>query len=182
MGSRRSTVLVVLVAGVLGAAAGAALARWVFHQDLSTGWVIGGAAAVGVGLGDVLSTARRRRRAVTGARTGRFEASVRAADGDTGLGRRWVAAVLDVDGTGITVVRLALGMRPLRRAPVRLAVDGVRRTGRRTGREAALRVAPGLEVLALDVPGGVVEVAVEALSADPLVERLAAIGGSRRTP
>ncbi|MBW0253206.1 hypothetical protein [Cellulomonas sp. PS-H5] len=183
MTSRRSTVLVVLVGGVLGAAAGAALARWVFHQeDLSTGWVIGGAAAVGVGLGDVLSGRLQRRRAATGALTGRFEGSVRAADGDTGLGSRWVAAVLDVDRTGVTVVRLALGMRPLRRAPVRLAVDGVRRTGRRTGRGDALRVAPGLAVLVLDVPGGTVEVAVEAPSADHLVDRLTAIGGPRTTP
>lgn len=90
--------------------------------------------------------------------------------------------MLDVDRTGVTVVRRALGMRPLRRAPVRLAVGGVRRTGRRTGRGDALRVAPGLEILEFDVPGGAVEVAVEEPAAGHLVDRLTAVGGPRTTP
>lgn len=185
MGSRRSsvrTVLVVLVACVLGGAVGAAVARWVYHEDGTSAWVIGGAAAVAAGIGDALSGPLQRRRAAAGAQTGRFEGSVRSAGGGTGLGPRWVGAVLDVDDAGVTVVRLVNGMRPLRRRPVRLAVDGVRRTGRRTGRADVLRVAPGLEILAVDAPGGTVEVAVEAPSADHLVERLAAIGGSRATP
>nr|WP_195969322.1 hypothetical protein [Cellulomonas hominis] len=182
MGSRRSTVLAVLIAGVLAAVVAAAVARWVLREDPASAWAIGGATAVAAVVGDAAATRVRRRRAAAGARAGRFEASVRSAGGGTGLGPRWVGARLDVDDAGLTVVRLVTGMRPLRRAPVRLAVDGVRRTGRRTGRGDALRVAPGLEVLALDVPGGVVEVAVEAPSADHLVERLASVGGPRRTP
>ncbi|HYQ74890.1 hypothetical protein [Cellulomonas sp.] len=184
MGSRRSSVLAVLVACVLGGAVGAAVARWVFHEDATSAWVIAGTAALAAGIGDALSGPLQRRRAATGARTGRFEGSVRSASagGGTGLGPRWVGARLDVDDTGVTVVRLVAGMRPLRRQPVRLAVDGVRRTGRRTGRGDVLRVAPGLEILAVDAPGGTVEVAVEAPSADHLVERLAAIGGPRATP
>lgn len=181
MGSRRSTVVAVLVAGVLAAAAAAAVARWVLHEDPASAWAFGAAVAVTAVVGDAAATRVRRRRAAAGARAGRFEASVRSAGGGTGLGPRWVAARLDVDDAGVTVVRLVAGMRPLRRAPVRWAVDGVRRTGRRTGRADALRVAPGLDVLALDVPGGTVEVAVEASSAGHLVERLAAIGGPRTT-
>ena len=182
MGSRRSTVLAVLIAGVVAAAVAAAVARWVLHEDPASAWAIGGATAVAAVVGDAAATRVRRRRTATGARAGRFEASVRSAGGGTGLGPRWVGARLDVDDAGLTVVRLVAGMRPLRRAPVRLAVDGVRRTGRRTGRGDSLRVAPGLEVLELDVPGGAVEVAVEAPASGHLVDRLAAIGGPRATP
>jgi hypothetical protein len=186
MGSRRSSVLAALVAGVLTAAVAAAVARWVLHEDPASAWAFGAAVGVAAVVGDAAATRVRRSRAAAGARAGRFEASVRSAGGGTGggtgLGPRWVAARLDVDDAGVTVVRLVAGMRPLRRAPVRLTVDGVRRTGRRTGRGDALRVDPGLEILAVDAPDGTVEVAVEATAADRLVARLAGIGDPRATP
>jgi len=92
MGSRRSTVLAVLIAGVLAAvvaaAVAAAAARWVLHEDPASAWAIGGATAVAAVVGHAAATRVRRRRAAAGARAGRFEASVRSAGGGTGLGPR----------------------------------------------------------------------------------------------
>lgn len=169
------TVAVILLGGVLGAAAAAAFARWVLHEeDLASAWRIGAASAIGVGIGTALAGARNARRAAAGARTGQFDVSVRSTAGDPGVGPRWVAGRLDVDDDGATLVRFALGMRPLPRRPVRLTVGAVRRTDRRTPRRSGLRVVPGLEIVGLDVPGGTVEVAVAPSSADALVERLTA--------
>ncbi|WP_203667653.1 DUF2550 family protein [Cellulomonas pakistanensis] len=171
----RTTVLVALLAGVLGALAAAAVGRWVLHEeDLTSAWLIGAGTAIGVGVGTPLARALDTRRTAAGARRGRFEVSVRSTGGDPGVGPRWVAGRLDLDEDRVMLVRFALGMRPPPRPAVRLALTGVRRAGRRTPR-SGLRVLPGLEVVELAGSRGTVEVAVEPASADRLVERLSVL-------
>jgi hypothetical protein len=166
-------VLTALVAGVLGAAAAAAVAYWVLgERDLSSALLIGGVSAAAGLLGSVLAGLGARRRVAAAVEAGGpYEVAVRLTEGESDLvGRRWAQMSVTVDGRMLSVSRLALGLRPLRRRAVAVEVLDVQITERQTLKRSAWVVAPGLTIVELTVPGGTLELA----SVPPLVEQVVA--------
>lgn len=168
-------VVTALGGAAIAAAAGAGFAYWVLHEeDMAGAWAIAGASAAGVCVGTVLAGGlqeRRSSKAVAG--TAPYEVAVRAVDGAVhGLGRGWTHAAATVSGGQLRLVPYALGLRPLRRAPVTLDVADVVLTDRRSPARSLLLVTPGLPVVELGTPDGGLELVVERASVDSLVERL----------
>jgi hypothetical protein len=166
-------VLTALVAGVFGAAAAAAVAYWVLgERDLSSALLIGGVSAAAGLLGSALAALGARRRVAAAVEAGGpYEVAVRLTEGESDLvGRRWAQMSVTVDGRMLSVSRLVLGLRPLRRRAVAVEVLDVQVTERQTLKRSAWVVAPGLTIVELTVPGGTLELA----SVPPLVEQVVA--------